>query len=147
MAKPEDYATDEGKARLGDWKARTFRNNSGAAFDKTGRKISFGLGNTGSKKWLDMYRTGDDVGWLPVVITPEMVGHTVAVFVNAEFKKLDFKIKPDYNPNLREYGQNNFNNLVKQSGGIAGFVRKWQDVDEMILNFYAQFQKGHANVS
>lgn len=146
MAKPEDYATDECKSRFNAWRARMFRNNSGGAFDKTGRKISFGLGNTGSKKWLDNYRTGDDVGFLPIVVTPEMVGHTIAVFVNAEYKKLDFKEKLHYNPKTREYGQNNFNILVRQNGGIAGFARKWEDVDKMITDFYNQFQEGHKDV-
>lgn len=145
MAKPEDYATDICKSRLNDWRSRMFRNNSGGAFDKTGRKISFGLGNTGSKKWLDNYRSGDDVGWTPVVITPEMVGHTIAVFTNAEYKRLGFKEKLHYNPKTREYGQNNFNKLVRQSGGIAGFASSWEDVDKMMFDFYAQFNEGPKN--
>lgn len=136
MATPEEIASDKVVARAREYRARVYRNNSGALLNPdTGRPVRFGLGNT-SKKALETYRTGDYVGFTPITITPEMVGQTLAVFTNIECKAPDFKEKLHYNPKQRECQQDNFNKLVRHHGGIAGFACKWQDVDKMMIDFY-----------
>lgn len=135
MATPEEIASQEVLTRARQWKTRAYRNNSGALPSENGRVVRFGLGNE-SKKSLETYRTGDYVGFTPVVITPEMVGKTIAVFTNIECKAGDFVEKSIYNPKQREHQQNNFNILVRSHGGIAGFACKWQDVDKMVFDWY-----------
>ncbi len=135
MATPEGHATDAVKSRLSDWKCRMFRNNTGGMMNPSGAYVAFGLGHT-SKKSLETYRSGDQVGFTPVTITPEMVGKTLPVFTNIEIKRLEFNIKLHYSPNTREYAQNNFNNLIIGHNGIAGFARNWEDVDKIMKDFY-----------
>jgi hypothetical protein len=135
MATPEAKASEEVVTRACDWKARLFRNNSGALEDENGRLIRFGLGNDSPKVNKEL-KSGDYVGWLPITITPEMVGQTLPVFTNVEVKALGFKEKLHYNKNSREYAQNNFNQLVMNHNGIAGFAYDWQSFDKMVKNFY-----------
>lgn len=140
MATPEAYASQEVRKRASDWKARLYRNNSGCLKDESGRPVRFGLGNE-SAKTNQLYKTGDYVGWFPVTITPEMVGKTIAVFANIEVKAVGFTVKLDYNPNSREYAQNNFNNLVTSHNGIAGFAWDWQSLDGLVQDFYRRVTK------
>lgn len=140
MATPEAKATDEVKARACEWKARLFRNNSGALKDENGRLIRFGLGNVSAKENKRL-KSGDEIGWVPVTITPDMVGKTLPVFANIEIKALGFKEKLHYNPNSREYAQNNFNQMVIAHNGIAGFAWDWQSFDQLVLDFYERLQK------
>ena len=60
-------------SRLG---ARLFRNNVGMLEDKRGQKIRYGL-CTGSS---------DLIGWKSMIVTPEMVGQKVAIFLAVEVK-------------------------------------------------------------
>lgn len=93
--------------------ARMFRNQVGTyimadpkcwSCQKHGRRISSGFGKD----------SPDQVGWQTVVVTPEMVGTKVAVFVGMELKT--GKRKPTG-------GQYNWLKVIKDSGGIAGVVR------------------------
>ena len=135
MATPEQYATQEVQGRLSEWKCRMFRNNSGACTDDKGRLVRYGLGNT-SAKVNKKLKSGDLIGFTPITITQEMVGATIAVFTNIEVKTDKFTIRESYNENSREWGQNNFNTMVINQGGIAGFARNWSDVDNIINSFY-----------
>ncbi len=137
MATPEGYATDAVKSRLRDWKSITFRNNSGSMQTPSGGYVCFGLGHI-SKKSLETYRSGDEVGFTNILITQEMVGKTLPVFTNIEVKRLEFNEILHYSPKTREYGQNNFNNLIKANNGIAGFARNWEDVDKIMKDFYSR---------
>lgn len=137
---PEGYAMQEVRKRASDWKARLYRNNTGCLKDQSGRPVRFGLGNE-SPKINKIYKTGDYIGWFPVTITPEMVGKTIAVFANIEVKAVGFTVKLDYNPNSREYAQNNFNQLVISHNGIAGFASDWQSLDELVNQFYERVTK------
>lgn len=112
-----------------------YRNNSGVLMNEIGVPVRFGLGNT-SKKVNAQFKSSDFIGWTPVVITPEMVGSTVAVFTALEAKALGFKIKLVYPVKSREFAQNKFIELVQKSGGIGGFASKWQEVDAAITKFY-----------
>lgn len=91
-----------------------FRNNSGAYQDKAGRLIRYGVGQPGGS---------DLIGWTPIVVTPQMVGQTVAVFTAVEAKA------PKGRPTE---AQLNFINQVLQSGGFAGIARSAAEAVEII---------------
>lgn len=101
--------------------ARLFRNHVGVAkhedADGTVRVVRTGLCPGSS----------DLIGWTPVVVTPEMVGRTVAVFTALEGKR------PDPAPGARtrrrrrgarlSEGQGGFLRAVEAAGGVAGVFR------------------------
>lgn len=60
----------------------------------------------------------DLVGFTPVVITPEMVGSTLAVYAAAEVKAGKDTLKP---------GQRRFIDFVNENGGRAGVARSPED--------------------
>lgn len=66
--------------------------------------------------------SGDLIGWTPVVVTPEMVGQTVAVFTSIESK--DGKGR-----STKEQVQ--WREIVQKSGGFAGEARN--DVDALVI--------------
>lgn len=90
--------------------AAIFRNNIGAYMDpKTGRPIKYGVCNPGGS---------DLIGWTPVVITPDMVGKTVAVFTAVEVKTENGRPTE---------AQLNFIAQVLKAGGYAGIARSPAD--------------------
>lgn len=74
---------------------------------------------------------GDLAGWLPVEVTPEMVGHTIAVYLNPE-------CKPPKGGRVSEEQRKHIG-LVKRDGGIAGVVKCAADVREMIADWFSRF--------
>lgn len=97
--------------------ATVFRNNtgngvlgqvvkqSGGEFHiLNGRRVQFGL----------CVGSSDLIGWRSMVITPEMVGRTIAVFLALEVKTPTGKPTPE---------QENFIQAVRRAGGLAGVVR------------------------
>jgi len=105
--------------------ATLLRNNNGAAYDKTGRLIRYGLGHTKPNQEL---RSSDLIGWTPVVITPDMVGRVVAVFTAVEVKKEGWRAPTDD----REKAQERFINLVKKSGGLSTFATSVKCVSDLL---------------
>ena len=112
---------------LSNGDVRLFRNNVGTAYrgrivKKTERMllledyqiVNFGLCNGSS----------DLIGWRSVVITPDMVGERVAVFVALEGKR-DRRSKPTDE-------QVSFIRVVREHGGRAGVFRDMDDAT-MIL--------------
>jgi hypothetical protein len=89
---------------------RLFRNNQGVGRMPDGSTVRYGVGLGGS----------DLIGWTRLVVTPEMVGKTVAVFTAIEAKT--GKQKP-----TRQ--QHAFMDTVMEAGGIAFWGR---DPDEMM---------------
>lgn len=94
--------------------AKLFKNVRGMFYTRTGTPIKAGLGCNGA---------GDLIGFLPVKITPEMVGKTVAIFMSVEVKTETGKIKPD---------QLLWVDAVKKSGGIACIARNVEDVKKCV---------------
>lgn len=101
--------------------ARVFRNNCGQAWlgdavklnngdiiIRNPRVVKYGVGNPGGS---------DLIGWNPVVITPEMVGKTVAVFTAIEVKAETGRVTKE---------QQGFLNAVTHFGGI-GFIARNED--------------------
>lgn len=100
---------------------RLFRNSVGQGWQ--GKKASV-IGRDGEIVQLSGARrvkfglalgSSDLVGWRPVVITPDMVGKTVAQFVSVECKTREYsKTTPD---------QDNWLDQVAESGGAAYIAR------------------------
>jgi hypothetical protein len=89
--------------------ARVFRNQVGSLPDpRTGRLVTFGLARG----------SADLIGWRTVVITPEMVGTTLAVFLSIEVKTPSGRLSPF---------QRNWQAAVLAAGGIAGVARSVPD--------------------
>ena len=92
-----------------------FRNNIGSYMDpKTGRVIKYGVCNPGG---------GDLIGWTPVVITPDMVGCTIAVFTGVEVKTPTGRASE---------AQLNFIDQVIRAGGYAGIARSPQEAVALV---------------
>lgn len=100
-------------SRLG---MRLFRNNVGACKDDTGRVIRYGLCND-SAQMNKAVKSSDLIGIRPVIITPDMVGHTIGQFVAREVKRPGWS----YRGTDREVAQQAFGQLVLRLGGDFKF--------------------------
>jgi len=98
-------------SRLGIW---LMRNNSGACKDETGRMIRYGLCNDSAQLNKVIKSL---VGIRPVVITPDMVGHTIGQFVAREVKRPGWS----YHGTDREVAQMAFGQRVIKLGGDFKF--------------------------
>jgi len=94
-----------------------FRNNVGALEDRSGRLVRYGLAND-TKQMNETLKSGDLIGWRPVLIQPQHVGHTVAQFVSREVKAPGWQ----YTGAARESAQLAWANLVNSRGGDAAFA-------------------------
>ena len=94
------------------WKL--YRNNVGVLTDSRNIPVRFGLAND-SKQLNEMIKSGDLIGWRPLVITPDMVGKSVAQFVSIECKR------DGWNPgaNTRDVAQKRWADMVNKAGGYA----------------------------
>lgn len=95
------------RLELGRGGTRLWRNNSGALKDATGRLVRYGLCPGSS----------DLIGLRQVVVTPDMVGQTLAVFTAIEVKDRG-RPTPE---------QQAFITMVQQAGGLAGVARSVDD--------------------
>ena len=81
------------------------------------RRVHFGL----------MVGSGDLIGWRSVVVTPEMVGKKIGVFLSLETKGTAGKTDK-----VRKQKQENWRDVINQSGGIAGIVRNVSEAIHVI---------------
>ena len=88
--------------------AKAFRNNTGAVKTPDGRLLRFGLCPGSS----------DIIGWMPVKITPDMVGQTVAVFCAIEVKT---------GRGVVSDAPKRFIRAVRDDGGLGGVARSADD--------------------
>lgn len=115
------------------------RNNSGALKDLTGRPVRYGLGND-SKARNEKIKSSDEIGFTRVLITPEMVGKTIAVVTAIEIKAPGWKpkIKIDGESfevsykDPRERAQYAFIKWIKANGGFAGFASSIEEFRKII---------------
>ena len=112
-------------ARLG---ALVYRNNVGACEDKQGRIIRYGLCNE-SAQMNRALKSSDLIGVIPVVVTPEMVGKTVGLFLAVECKKSDWRMTPS---DTRAQAQLRFIELIRSVGGIGGFITDPAQVKDIL---------------
>lgn len=110
MSNPETDLQQRIRLALGTHEGlRLFRNQVGQLPDpRTGRPVQFGLARG----------SADLIGWRSVVVTPDMVGRTVAVFTSLEVKTTTGRLTPQ---------QRNWMQAVLAAGGIAGVARSVAD--------------------
>jgi hypothetical protein len=96
---------------------RLFRNNVGATYDKEGNFIRYGLANE-SSQMNKAIKSSDLIGIRPILVTPQMVGYRVGVFVAREVKRGDWRYAGD----PAEQAQLNFIQLITSLGGDAAFA-------------------------
>ena len=106
-----------------DLGARLFRNTRGVykvaqkdckSCQRFGVTVSTGLHNGAP----------DLIGWMPITITPEMVGQRLAVFVGVEAKR---------NPGgTVSEDQQRFLNALTQAGAVAGVARSVADLERIL---------------
>ena len=105
---------------------RLFRNNIGTFW--TGKPVRHPDGSVtlhGARVVVCGLTPGssDLVGWRSVVVTPEMVGTTVAVFVSLEIKSATGRLSPE---------QANWLRVVSEAGGLAGVARSVEDAERVL---------------
>jgi len=106
--------------------ATTFRNSVGQGW--TGKTVDQGQGyiTLASPRPLIAglcVGSADVIGWRPTVITPDMVGQTIAVFVALEIKTPIGKASDE---------QIRFVRAVQHAGGIAGFPTSADEALELL---------------
>lgn len=103
--------------------AKLFRNARGVervaqkdckSCQRFGRVVSYGLANGAP----------DLVGWVPVTVTPEMVGTTVAVFVGIEAKRQLGGVVSE--------AQQRFLDALARDGAVQGVARGAEDMAEIL---------------
>lgn len=95
---------------------RLWRNNVGAFQDSTGRWVRYGLAND-SAQLNAKIKSGDLIGIKPVLVTPQLVGQTLGVFVSREIKAPGWR----YTDTDREQAQARWISIVTSLGGDAAF--------------------------
>lgn len=95
---------------------KLWRNNVGVLPDARGVPVRYGLAND-SKRLNEACKSGDLIGWRPVLITPEYVGTRIAQFVSRECKRSGWKYKGD----VHERAQLKWAEAVVADGGDAQF--------------------------
>jgi hypothetical protein len=101
--------------------SRVFRNNVGLFTTDNGDKIRTGLCKGSS----------DLIGWVPVEITPGMVGKKVAIFLGIEIKSSRGRASA---------GQLNFINQVRGAGGIAFITRSPEAASQELAKYIKEIQ-------
>ncbi len=108
------------------WGGVLWRNNVGV-WDDDGVPVRYGLAND-SAKLNKKVKSSDLIGMLPMIIGQEHVGKMLAVFCAIECKRAAWK----WGGNLREVAQQRFHNIVKASGGVAGFARDRDEFEKIV---------------
>jgi len=116
----ESAVSDNILAEARKYNTILFRNNVGLCTTRDGSVIRYGL-HKGS---------ADFIGLKSVLITPEMVGTTLAVFVSVEVKHSNWK--PAKTPSQHEIEQNNWRDQMLKRGAIAGYVTSEEDLAKLL---------------
>jgi hypothetical protein len=97
----------------------TWKNYRGSAIVK-GHYIAYGLPPPphGRREDDQDMAGGDRIGFRQVVITPEMVGQTVAIILNIEEKTINDTLKPN---------QKKWHNFIIDEGGISEIWKEKKD--------------------
>jgi len=108
-----------------EWGAILFRNPRGVeriaqkdckTCQRFGRVVSYGLHNG----------MPDTIGWMPVVVTPDMVGTRVALFVGIEAKRHDGRVSED---------QRRILTALETAGAVQGVVRSVAELETVLATW------------
>lgn len=118
-SKPQSEADVQARVRLAASQAGDvlWRNNTGVLPDARGVPVRFGLCNE-SKAVNDKCKSSDLIGIKRVLITQDMVGHTIGQFYAREVKRVGWR----YTGTPREVAQLRFIEAVTVMGGDAAFT-------------------------
>jgi hypothetical protein len=106
-------------------RAVIFRLNTGMALAYSGRPVSLGFARPDGKP---VSGASDLIGWTPLRVTADMVGHKIAIFTALEIKNSDGgKHRP---------AQEHFLKRLIIDGGIGGFCNSAEEANK-ILNDYS----------
>lgn len=94
-----------------------WRNNVGGGTLEDGSFVRWGLANDSSQVNAKL-KSGDLIGIRPIIVTPQMVGHRVGIFVSREVKAGGWR----YSGTDREVAQRNWIDLITAQGGDACFA-------------------------
>lgn len=102
---------------------KLWRNNVGVLRDETGRPVRYGLAND-TRALNEKLKSGDLIGWRKTLITQDMVGTYVAVFLSREGKPENWTPAPptDVRRFAREEAQRAWARIVNEAGGDACFA-------------------------
>lgn len=129
MSFSEETVQNHARLFLAKVGCHAWRNNVGVLPNPhTGTPVRFGLANE-SKQQNKKIKSSDIIGITPVKITPEMVGRTLGVFTAVEVKKEGWKQNPN---NEHEKAQEKYHEIVRESGGFAGFAQSVNDVAKIL---------------
>lgn len=106
------------------------RLQDGSVLVPNARPVALGLGKPDGKP---LVGASDLIGWTSVVVTPDMVGCTLAVFTSLECKETA--------GGRRSEGQRNFVDQVRAAGGIAGFASSADEAESIVVGFRANLLK------
>lgn len=109
----EQFIQQKIRAELGVGDARLWRNNTGCLQDRNGRAVRFGLAPGSS----------DLIGLRRIVVGPEHVGRTLAVFTAVEVKDARGRASPE---------QVRFLEVVRDLGGLGGIARSVEEAHQII---------------
>jgi hypothetical protein len=112
----ESFVSSLVKLEAGRIGVKLFRNNVGVLFNEDGIPVRYGLAND-SARINKVIKSSDLIGWRPVLIGPEHLGHTIAQFMARETKCVDWH----YSATDHEKAQLAFLELVNRDGGDACF--------------------------
>lgn len=112
-AMSEQQIQQEIRLQCGKGPVRLWRNNTGRLMDRYGRPVTFGLCPGSS----------DLIGLRQVVIGPEHLGQTMAVFAAIEVKAPGGRASPE---------QKQFISAIQGFGGIAGIARSVAEANSIL---------------
>lgn len=114
----ESYVQSLVRLEAGRKGLKLWRNNVGVLTNaETGQPVRYGLAND-SPALNRTLKSGDLIGWRPLVITPALVGAKVAQFVSRECKRPSWS----YSATDREKAQLRWAEVVNADGGDAAFT-------------------------
>lgn len=121
--KSETRIQNEKRLEAAEAGAILWRNNSGAAINENGAPVRFGLGND-NKKINEVFKSPDLVGIKPVLVTEDLIGQTLGVFLARECKPEGWIFKGT----KRETAQLNAINKINSMHGDAKFCSGERDI-------------------
>jgi len=119
------FRVQTGKAWVSSLGPKAIRRlNDGSIVIPAARPVALGFGRPNGDP---VVGTHDLVGWTSIVITPEMVGMTVAVLTTIETKHSD--------GGTRTEEQVSFCEAVRAAGGISGFASSPDMAQRIIFDY------------